>query len=167
MREILCTPALIKEGKLQLEEAQGPAESWAAHVFPFQRKQMLCFMHLPTQYAMLIGPFGLADLHNVRQHFKDALWGAMNTDGFASYLVADIMALFDPMELCTGTLTVQQINLFEAFQKGFGLYAKAAGDDLDLDFFGTQIRDTQGPGMAAVSPRATFTLWAQSISGDD
>jgi hypothetical protein len=138
-----------------------------ADIFPFQRKHMLVFLHLPSQYFTLIGPFTKSELQPLRTHFKDALWGSLHTDQFESYRIDALMELFEDMHLLTGSPDESHQRLLQAIAKGFGIYAKAAGNDLDLDEFCVQMRSVRGPGLAAITPRDTLELWAQTISGDD
>ena len=167
MQDIICTTDLIRTANLVLEESGTPQESWAADIFPFQRQHLMCFLHLPTQYFTMIGPFPKKDLRDIRTHFRDALWSALHTDGFESYLIDNLMGRFESMGLYAGPLPDAHLNLFRTIETGFGLYAKAVGKSVDLDEFSVQIRNAQGVQLAAVTPRNTFELWAQSTSVDD
>jgi|GEM_PF-4225857 uncharacterized protein (DUF2237 family) len=167
MQEIICTESLIAFANLQLEDSGSLQEGWACEIVDSGEEKWICFLHLPTQYFTLAGPFSDKGDINLRQMFASSLDKALETDGFEDYRISDITGRFRDMGLHSGPLSAQHLKILTSLTKSFLAYAKAVGPTLDADEFAVQIRNAPGVQLAAITPRNTFALWAESTSMDD
>jgi hypothetical protein len=157
MYELLCTPRIKEQAHLEIEESTGPHENWVADAFIHARKGMAVFLHLPTQYCLVVGPFPSPDLPGLRPALLQSLRQSLQAERFDAGTTDRLIDEFSQLRLALGEPDARYLKILADTESAYKKAAKAAPEGIDLLAFNTALHNAIPPD--GVSPRETLTLW--------
>jgi hypothetical protein len=161
MYELLCTPRTKAQANLEIEESTGPHENWVVDAFLHARQGMAIFLHLPTQYCLVAGPFPSPDLPELRPALLTALRGAMQAEQFDTTTIDRLIDEFSHLRLAVGEPEPHYLQVLADAQAAYTRARKADGDAFDLTAFNTGLHAAKT--AHGISPRETLALWLTTL----
>lgn len=161
MYELLCTARIKEQAKLEIEESTGPHENWVVDSFVHARQGMAVFLHLPTQYCLVVGPFPSPDLPDLRPALLQCLRDCLRAERFDNPSIERFIDASSHLRLALGEPAPHYVELLARAQAAYKRAHKADGPALDLVAFNTTLHDAKP--QDGVSPRETLALWLATL----
>lgn len=161
MYELLCTPRITEQAHLEIEESTGPHENWVVDSFVHARQGMAVYLHLPTQYCLVVGPFPSPDLPGLRPALLQALRDCLRAEKFDPVTIDRLIDEFSQLRLALGEPDAHYLRMLAEAQAAYVRARKAAGEAFDLVAFNTGLHNAKP--KDGVSPRETLALWLTTL----